>query len=268
HFRDICSSPLGTYVQALQHVESLSAPPSLTHREETEMITIRRAADRGHSDFGWLDSRHSFSFGDYVDYDHMGFHSLRVINDDRVSGGGGFPTHPHRDMEIITWVMSGALEHKDSLGTGSVIRAGDVQRMTAGTGILHSEYNASKTDPVHFLQIWVFPEKRGLKPGNAQTSFPAAERKGRLKLVASRDGRDGSVGFHQDASAYAAARARAQTGTRARAPGRAAWVQVATGVATLNGRRLETGDSAAVEGETVLELLGIEDGETLVFDLA
>jgi quercetin 2,3-dioxygenase len=232
------------------------------------MITIRRAAERGLTNFGWLDSRHTFSFGDYVDYEHMGFHSLRVINDDKVAAGGGFPTHPHRDMEIITWVLSGALEHKDSLGTGSVIRAGDVQRMTAGTGILHSEFNASKTDPVHLLQIWIFPEKRGLKPGYAQTSFPAAERKGQLKLVASRDGREGSVSFHQDASVYAAALGTGQKVTHTLAPGRAVWVQVATGAVTLNGRRLETGDAAAVEGETSLELVGIEDGETLVFDLA
>jgi redox-sensitive bicupin YhaK (pirin superfamily) len=231
------------------------------------MITIRRAAERGHTDFGWLDSRHTFSFGDYVDYDQMGFHSLRVINDDKVAAGGGFPMHPHRDMEIITWVLSGALEHKDSLGTGSVIRAGDVQRMTAGTGILHSEFNASKTDPVHLLQIWIFPEKRGLKPGYAQTSFPAADRKGQLKLVASRDGREGSVSFHQDASVYAAALGAGQKVTHTLAPGRAAWVQVATGAVTLNGRRLETGDAAAVEGETALELVGVEDGETLVFDL-
>jgi quercetin 2,3-dioxygenase len=232
------------------------------------MITIRPAAQRGHTDFGWLDSWHTFSFGDYMDYDHMGFHSLRVINDDRVAPGGGFPTHPHRDMEIVTWVLSGALEHKDSLGTGSVIRPGDLQRMTAGSGILHSEFNASKEEPVHLLQIWIFPEKRGLTPGYAQTSFPKADRQGRLKLVASRDGRDGSVGFHADASLYAAALGPGQKVTHTLAPGRAAWVQVATGAVTLNGQKLVAGDGAAIENETALELVGVEDGETLVFDLA
>jgi quercetin 2,3-dioxygenase len=232
------------------------------------MITIRPAAERGHADFGWLDSRHTFSFGEYMDYDHMGFHSLRVINDDKVAAGGGFPTHPHRDMEIITWVLSGALEHKDSIGTGSVIRPGDLQRMTAGTGIQHSEFNASRTEPVHLLQIWIFPEKRGLKPSYAQTSFPAAERKGQLKLVASHDGRNGSVSFNQDASLYAAALEPGQKVTHTLAPGRAAWVQVATGSVTLNGKRLATGDGAAIENETLLELVGVESGETLVFDLA
>ena len=233
------------------------------------MITIRRAAERGHTDFGWLDSRHTFSFGDYQDFDHMGFHSLRVINDDKVAGGGGFPTHPHRDMEIITWVLSGALEHRDSLGTGSVIRAGDLQRMTAGTGIQHSEFNASKTEPVHLLQIWIFPEKRGLKPGlRADRATRAAERKGQLKLVASHDGRDGSIGFHTDASVYAAALDAGQRVEHTLAPGRAAWVQVATGAVTLNGKRLNAGDGAAVTDETSLELVGVEDGETLVFDLA
>lgn len=232
------------------------------------MITIRSAAQRGHTDFGWLDSWHTFSFGDYMDHDQMGFHSLRVINDDKVAPGGGFPTHPHRDMEIITWVLSGALEHKDSLGTGSVIRPGDLQRMTAGTGILHSEFNASKTEPVHLLQIWIYPEKRGLTPSYAQTSFPAAERKGQLKLVASRDGRDGSVSFHQDASLYASALGPGQKVTHTLAPGRAAWVQVATGVVTVNGRKLVAGDGAAVENESALELVGVEDGETLMFDLA
>jgi quercetin 2,3-dioxygenase len=231
------------------------------------VITIRRAAERGHTDFGWLDSRHTFSFGDYQDFDHMGFHSLRVINDDRVAGGGGFPTHPHRDMEIITWVLSGALEHRDSLGTGSVIRAGDLQRMTAGTGIQHSEFNASKTEPVHLLQIWIFPEKRGLKPSYAQQSYPASERKGQLKLVASRDGRDGSISFHTDANVYAAALDAGQRVTHQLAPGRAAWVQVATGAVTLNGKRLNAGDGAAVTDESSLELVGVEDGETLVFDL-
>ena len=232
------------------------------------MMTIRLAADRGHTDFGWLDSWHTFSFGEYMDYDHMGFRSLRVINDDKVAAGGGFPTHPHRDMEIITWVLSGALEHKDSLGTGSVIRPGDLQRMTAGTGIRHSEFNASKTDPVHLLQIWIFPEKPGLTPSYAQTSFPTAERKGQLKLVASRDGRDGSVSFHQDASLYAAALAPGQKVAHTLAQGRAAWVQVATGAVTLNGKQLVAGDGAAVTDESSLELIGVEDGETLLFDLA
>lgn len=232
------------------------------------MITIRPAADRGRTKIGWLDSRHSFSFGDYQDYDHMGFHSLRVINDDRVAPGAGFPTHPHRDMEIITWVLSGALEHKDSLGTGSVIRAGDVQRMTAGTGILHSEFNPSQTEGVHLLQIWIYPEKRGLKPGYDQKSFPAAERKGQLKLVASRDGRDGSLSFHQDASVYVAALGPGQRATHTLAPGRAGWVQVANGSLTLNGQRLNAGDGAAVSDEKALELVGVEEGETLVFDLA
>src|SRR5919197_1440789 len=224
------------------------------------MITIRPAAERGRTKIGWLDSWHTFSFGDYVDYDHMGFHALRVINDDRVAAGAGFPTHPHRDMEIITWVLSGALEHKDSLGTGSVIRAGDVQRMTAGTGILHSEFNPSQTEGVHLLQIWMYPEKRGLKPGYAQKSYPAGERKGQLKLVASRDGRDGSLSFHQDASVYVAAIGPGQRATHQLAPGRAAWVQVATGALTLNGQRLNAGDGAAVTGEKGLEMVGIEEG--------
>lgn len=231
------------------------------------MITVRPAADRGHTDFGWLDTAHSFSFGDYHDPRFMGFHSLRVLNDDRIAGGGGFPTHPHRDMEIITFVLAGALEHKDSLGTGSVIRAGDVQRMTAGTGILHSEFNASKTEPVHLLQIWLFPEARGLTPGYAQESFPAEARKGVLKLVASRDGRDGSVSFRQDASVYAAALDAGQKVTHTLAPGRAAWVQVATGSVSLNGKPLAAGDSAAVADESALELVGVESGETLVFDV-
>lgn len=231
------------------------------------MITIRPAAERGQVDFGWLKSSHTFSFGEYQDFNHMGFHSLRVINDDKIAGGGGFPTHPHRDMEIITWVLSGALEHKDSLGTGSVIRAGDLQRMTAGTGIQHSEFNASKTEPVHLLQIWIFPDKRGLKPGYAQTTFPVAERKGQLKLVASQDGRDGSISFHQDASLYAAALSTGQSVKHTLAKGRAAWVQVATGSVKLNGKTLKTGDGAAITDETELELVGVEEGETLLFDL-
>jgi redox-sensitive bicupin YhaK (pirin superfamily) len=248
--------------------ESFSHAYHLIVRKGQRMITIRPAGERGHTDFGWLDSRHSFSFGEYQDYDHMGFHSLRVINDDRVARGGGFPTHPHRDMEIITWVLSGALEHKDSLGTGSVIRAGDVQRMTAGSGILHSEFNASKTEPVHFMQIWIFPEKRGLKPGYAQTSFPPTDRRGQLKLIASRDGRDGSLSIHQDASVYATALGPGHKVTHTLVPRRAAWVQVATGSIKLNGKTLNSGDGAAVEDETTLELVGVYAGEALLFDLA
>ena len=232
------------------------------------MINVRRAKERGTANFGWLDSRHTFSFGDYYDPKHMGFGPLRVINEDRVSPGKGFGTHGHRDMEIISYVLEGALEHKDSIGTGSVIRPGDVQVMSAGTGIRHSEFNHSKREPVHFLQIWIFPEKRGLKPGYAQTSFPAAERKGQLKLVASHDGRDGSVSFNQDASVYAAALAPDQKVTHTLVPGRAAWVQVATGSVKLNGKTLKTGDGAAVEDETALELVGVEEGETVLFDLA
>jgi redox-sensitive bicupin YhaK (pirin superfamily) len=231
------------------------------------MITIRPAAERGHGDFGWLNSYHTFSFGEYQDYDHMGFHSLRVINDDRIAGGGGFPTHPHRDMEIITWVLSGALEHRDSLGTGSVIRAGDLQRMTAGTGIQHSEFNASKTEPVHLLQIWIFPDKKGLTPGYAQHNYPASERQGQLKLIASKDGRDGSISFHQDTSLYAANLSPGQRVTHTLAKGRAAWVQVATGAITLNSKTLKIGDGAAITDETSLELVGVEAGETLLFDL-
>ena len=232
------------------------------------MITIRKASERGHTDFRWLDSWHTFSFGDYMDYDHVGFHSLRVINDDRVAPGGGFPTHPHRDMEIITYMVSGALEHKDSLGTGSVIRPGEVQRMSAGTGIRHSEFNPSPTEPAHLLQIWLTPERRGLTPGYEQKAFPEAERRNRWRLVASRDGRDGSVSFHTDAGLYVAALGPGQKVTHTLAPGRAAWVQVATGSVTLNGKKLTAGDGAAVENETALELVGVEEGETLLFDLA
>ncbi len=232
------------------------------------MLTIRRAAERGHTDFGWLDSWHSFSFGDYRDPRHMGFHSLRVINDDRIAAGGGFPTHPHRDMEIITWVLDGALEHRDSLGTGSVIRAGDLQRMTAGTGIQHSEFNASKTEPVHLLQIWLFPEARGLTPSYDQWAFPADARRGQLKLIASHEGREGSLSFRTDASVYAAALSPGDRVTHEIAAGRGAWVQVATGAITLNGQRLDAGDAAALTDEASIELVGIEAGESLVFDLA
>ncbi len=232
------------------------------------MIALRPARDRGQTELDWLDSRHTFSFGDYYDPAHMGFRALRVINDDRVAPGRGFGTHPHRDMEIVTYVLAGALEHEDSLGTGSVIRPGDVQRMTAGTGILHSEYNPSPAEPVHLLQIWLLPERRGLAPGYEQKHFALEERRGRLRLVAAPDGRDGSVVIRQDAELYAAV---LQDGERVRhrlRPGRYAWVQVATGDVTLNGRPLAAGDGAAVSGEEGLELTAPRAAEVLVFDLA
>ena len=232
------------------------------------MLTIRKAADRGRANFGWLDSRHTFSFGEYHDSDHMGFGSLRVINDDRVAAGGGFGTHPHRDMEIVTYVLDGALEHKDSLGTGSVIRSGDVQRMSAGTGIRHSEFNASKTEPVHFLQIWIMPETKGLAPGYEQKSFSADEKHGRLRLVASRDGRDGSVTVHRDADVYATLLAKDESVTHALKAGRVGWVQVARGRVTLNGERLEAGDGAAIETPGTFTLAGTTEAEVLLFDMA
>lgn len=232
------------------------------------MMTIRPAHERGAFDWGWLDTRHTFSFGEYRDPRYMGYRSLRVINDDRVAPGGGFDTHPHRDMEIITWVLSGALEHKDSLGNGSVIRAGDVQRMTAGTGILHSEFNPSPSEPVHLLQIWLFPEAKGLTPGYAQQNFPAAERRGRLQLIASKDGRDGSLSFQQNANVFVAALDKDQRVTHPLAKGRGVWVHVATGSILLNGQPLSEGDGAAIEDESTIELVGVEPGETLLFDLA
>jgi redox-sensitive bicupin YhaK (pirin superfamily) len=232
------------------------------------MITIRKSADRGRADHGWLDSRHTFSFADYHDPEQMGFRTLRVINEDRVEAGQGFGTHPHRDMEIISYVLEGALEHKDSMGTASVIRPGEVQRMTAGTGVLHSEYNPSRKEPVHFLQIWILPEKRNLKPGYEQKAYPDAERKDRLRLVASRDGRDGSLTIHQDAELYTTLLSRGESVSHPLKAGRHAWVQVARGAATLNGKPLATGDGAAVSGEKALELNATADAEVLLFDLA
>ena len=228
---------------------------------------IRRADERGHADHGWLDSRHTFSFADYYDPAHMGFRALRVINQDRVLAGQGFGTHPHRDMEIVSYVLEGALEHKDSMGTSSVIRPGDVQRMTAGTGVLHSEYNPSRKDPVHFLQIWILPEKKGLKPGYEQKAFPEAERRNRLRLVASRDGRDGSLTIHQDAELYTTLLQKGQRVAHLLRPGRHAWVQVTRGGITLNGTAMSAGDGAAVSGETSLEFGASEDAEVLMFDL-
>ena len=232
------------------------------------MMTLRPSDARGRTEIGWLDSRHTFSFGDYDDPDHVSFRSLRVVNEDWVEPGTGFGTHPHRDMEIITYVVDGALQHRDSLGTGSVIRPGEVQRMTAGTGILHSEYNPSATEPVHLVQIWILPERRGLTPGYEQRAFPGAERRDRLRLVASRDGRDGAVTLHQDVDLFAgllSAGARVVHGLR---PGRGAWVQVLRGGVTVNGRPLRAGDGAAIEDEPAVELTAGELAEVLLFDLA
>jgi redox-sensitive bicupin YhaK (pirin superfamily) len=235
---------------------------------EVVMITLRPGAARGRTALGWLDSAHTFSFGDYWDRQHMGFRSLRVINEDHVAPGTGFGTHPHRDMEILTWVLSGALEHRDSLGTGSVIGPGEIQRMTAGTGILHSEYNPSADEPVHLLQIWLLPERKGLTPGYDQRAFPEEGRRGRLQLLASRDGRDGAVTIHQDADLFATELAAGQAVTHTLRPGRSAWVQVTRGVATLNGKALRAGDGAAVRDEPALRLEAREGAGLLLFDLA
>jgi redox-sensitive bicupin YhaK (pirin superfamily) len=231
------------------------------------MITIRRAAERGHVDHGWLDTYHSFSFADYYDQRHMGWGPLRVINEDRVGPGEGFPPHAHRDMEIITYVLEGALEHKDSIGTGSVIRPGDVQRMSAGTGVRHSEYNHSAREPVHLLQIWIEPARRGIAPSYEQTSFTTDDTRGRLRVIASADGRDGAVTIQQDATVYATVLAPGEQVAHALAPERRAWLQVARGAVRLNGQRLEQGDGAAVSDEPTLTIEADEPAEALLFDL-
>jgi redox-sensitive bicupin YhaK (pirin superfamily) len=230
-------------------------------------LTIRRSEERGKADFGWLDSRHTFSFGHYYDPTQMGFGPLRVINEDRVAPGGGFPTHPHSDMEILSYVIDGGLEHRDSLGTGSVIRPGDVQRMSAGTGLRHSEFNASKTEPVHFLQIWIIPEKRGIAPGYEQKTFPADEKRGRLKLIGSRDGREGSVTIHQDIALYASLLKPGEAVAQEVAAGRGAWVQVARGKVLIDGREANAGDGFAIEGPARVGVEGAESAEVLLFDL-
>ena len=232
------------------------------------MITVRRATERGLSKFNWLDSRHTFSFGDYYDPQHMGFSDLRVINEDRVVGGAGFPTHSHRDMEIITYVLEGALAHKDSTGTSSVIRVGDVQRMSAGTGISHSEYNASQSEPVHFLQIWILPNRTGLQPGYEQRSFDLKRKIGTSLLVAAPDARDGALKIHQNAELSLALLAAGEDLSYSLKPGRRAWLQIARGKVTLNGSALEAGDGASVSEERTLTLKAIDDAETLLFDLA
>jgi quercetin 2,3-dioxygenase len=232
------------------------------------MIKLRRADERGHADHGWLDTYHSFSFADYYDPSQMGFRALRVINQDRVQPKQGFPTHPHRDMEIVTYVLEGALEHKDSMGNGGVIRPGEVQRMSAGTGITHSEFNHSASEPVHFLQIWIHPDAAGLPPSYEQKAFPADERRGRLCLLASRTGRDGSVSYHTDTDLYATLLAPGQEVAHALRPGRHAWLQVARGAVRLNGHTLAAGDGAAASGEPALTIAGGEAAEVLLFDLA
>jgi len=232
------------------------------------MITVRPRDERGHFDHGWLDTRHTFSFAEYFDPDHVGFRSLRVINEDRVQPGQGFGTHPHRDMEIVTYVLDGALAHRDSMGNGSVIRPGDVQRMTAGTGITHSEFNHSNDAPVHFLQIWIVPDRRGLTPSYEQKTIPAEAMAGRLFAVASHDGGDGSVTINQDATLYTAVLAPGQAVTHAFAPGRHGWLQVARGQVALDGRSLAAGDGAAISGEKAVTVSGESAAEILLFDLA
>ncbi len=236
------------------------------------MITIRKAGERGHFDHGWLDTYHTFSFAEYHDPAHMGFRALRVINEDRVQPGRGFPTHAHNDMEIVTYVLEGALEHKDSMGNGSIIRPGEVQRMSAGTGVRHSEYNHSKSALVHFLQIWILPERRGIAPGYEQKPFAETDAHNRLRVIASGDSRDGSVTIHQDAEVYLG---RLDAGTEVihqLRPQRYAWVQVARGAVLLNGERLTAGDGAAATSEAMLTIRGERPAEriaeVLLFDLA
>jgi redox-sensitive bicupin YhaK (pirin superfamily) len=232
------------------------------------MIQVRRSSERGHFDHGWLDTYHTFSFADYYDPRWTGFRSLRVINDDKVEPGHGFGMHPHRDMEIVTVVLDGALEHKDSLGGGGVIRPGDLQRITAGTGVLHSEYNPSTAEPVHLYQIWLLPERRGLAPGYEQRSFPAESRRGQLQLVASRDGRDGSLTIHQDAALYLANLADGETVRHELRPGRHAWLQVLRGTVEAGGQHLAAGDGAAVSEVSKLSVRADGAADVLLFDLA
>jgi hypothetical protein len=232
------------------------------------MITVRRSSERGHFDHGWLDTFHTFSFADYHDPRHMRFRSLRVLNEDVVQPGEGFGEHPHRDMEILTFVLSGALRHGDDMGNGSVIRPGDVQRMSAGTGVVHSEWNASEKEPVHLFQVWILPEKAGLPPGYEETKVPPAESKGRLRRVASRRPGKGEVTIHQDASAYIAALGKGEAVEHHLAPGRGAWIQVAAGSVLVEGTTLTAGDGAAVEGVPRVRIEAPEAASLLLFDLA
>ena len=231
------------------------------------MIKVRYAEDRGSVNLGWLDSKHSFSFGYFVDPEYMNFGPLRVINDDRIQPGEGFPTHGHENMEIISYILDGELEHKDSIGTGSVIQAGEVQRMSAGTGIQHSEYNPSSEHGAHFLQIWIIPGEMNIDPGYEQKMFDPAGRRGELTLVAASDGRDGALKIHQDVDLYSAVLGEGNAVALNLRDGRRAWVQVAKGNARLNGEQLSTGDGAAVSDETVLDLTATSDAEVLIFDM-
>jgi len=233
------------------------------------MYTVRKADERGHADHGWLDTRHTFSFADYHDPAHMGFRSLRVINEDHVDAGRGFGAHPHRDMEILTFVVSGAVQHADSMGNRAVVRPGELQRMTAGTGVTHSEINPSPAEDLHLLQIWIVPEKRGLDPGYEQISFADRERNGRLLRIASPDGADGAVRIHQDVSLYTGFVEPGARVEHALAPGRHAWLQVVSGNVVAGGSTLEAGDGLAVSDETKLTIEGAgETAEVLLFDLA
>jgi hypothetical protein len=232
------------------------------------MITFRDREARGRTRTGWLDSKHSFSFGDYRDPAQMGFRSLRVINEDRVVPGAGFPRHGHRDMDILSYVLEGSLQHKDSIGSGTVIRPGEIQRMSAGTGIEHSEFNPSPGEPVHFLQIWIIPEKRGLEPSYEQKPVPLEERRGRLRLVAAPNPPEGAVTLHEDARVYVANLAAGERVAHDIAPGRGVWVQIARGIISLNGTELREGDGAAMEDEKRAEIEAETDAEILLFDLA
>jgi redox-sensitive bicupin YhaK (pirin superfamily) len=229
-------------------------------------VKLRRASERGVADHGWLNSHHTFSFADYYAPKWMGFRGLRVLNDDRVAPGGGFPTHGHRDMEILSYVIEGALEHKDSTGTGAVIRPGDVQRMTAGSGVRHSEFNASRSEPVHFLQIWIEPAERNLAPGYEQKTFD--DTKGKLRLVASPDAAEGSVTIHADARVYATALAEGERTDLVVRPGRHAWIHVAKGAARVAGESLAAGDAAYTSEDGTIPIEGVDAAEILVFDLA
>ncbi len=232
------------------------------------MITLRPSNERGHANHGWLDSYHTFSFANYYDPKHMGFRALRVINEDRVQPGRGFGTHGHRDMEIITYVLEGSLEHKDSIGNGAIITPGEVQRMSAGTGIMHSEFNPSQTEPVHFLQIWILPDRQGLEPSYEQRTFPLEQRQGKLQLIAAKDGRDGAVTIHQDVDLYSAVLQKGDRVSYQLQPNRYGWLQVAQGAATLNGFTLNAGDGVAVSEAELLNINTDGGAEILLFDLA